>query len=122
MSLGMRVAGEVTGVVIMYLAGIVRYSNFYSKTSLIFEILVQYMGEVISMYGLGKKRSKLGKWLDQRGITQQWLSKKSGVNNNTVSYMASDDDYLPTMNTAKKILGALREIDPNVNLDDFWPK
>ncbi|ELK39460.1 transcriptional regulator, XRE [Brevibacillus agri BAB-2500] len=118
----MRVAGEVTGVVIMYLAGIVRYSNFYSKTSLIFEILVQYMGEVISMYGLGKKRSKLGKWLDQRGITQQWLSKKSGVNNNTVSYMASDDDYLPTMNTAKKILGALREIDPNVNLDDFWPK
>ncbi|MDH4620110.1 helix-turn-helix transcriptional regulator [Brevibacillus sp. AY1] len=72
------------------------------------------------MFGLGKKRSKLGKWLDQRGITQQWLSRESGVNNNTVSYMASDDNYLPTMNTAMKILRSLRKVDPTVKLEDFW--
>lgn len=72
------------------------------------------------MFGLGKKRSKLGKWLDQRGVTQQWLSRESSVNNKTVSYMASDDNYLPTMKTAKKILSALRKVDPTVKQDDFW--
>ncbi|QQE75743.1 helix-turn-helix transcriptional regulator [Brevibacillus composti] len=72
------------------------------------------------MFGLGKKRSKLGKWLDHRGITQQKLSKDSGVNNNTISRLATDDEYLPTMRTAQRILKAIRKIDPDVKQDDFW--
>ncbi|MBP1944628.1 helix-turn-helix transcriptional regulator [Cytobacillus luteolus] len=73
------------------------------------------------MFGLGKKRSKLGKWLDQRGISQTWLANKSGVNRNTINDLAAgDSDRAPTTRTIKKILKALREIDPTVNSNDFF--
>lgn len=73
------------------------------------------------MFGLGKKRSKLGKWLDRRGITQTWLAKKSGVNRNTINDLtAGDNDRAPTARTMSKILKALREVDPGVKSDDFW--
>lgn len=72
------------------------------------------------MFGLGKKRSKLGKWLDQRGISQVWLARESKVSRERVGQLCSDDDDLPTMRTAKKILGALRTVDPSVRQDDFW--
>lgn len=32
----------------------------------------------------------------------------------------SDSDRSPTQTTMKKILKALRDIDPNVKSDDFW--
>ncbi len=72
------------------------------------------------MFGLGKKRTKLGKWLDKRGVTQSWLMKKSGLNKNTVGDLTGDPDRSPNQKTMKKILKALREIDPNVKSDDFW--
>ncbi len=72
------------------------------------------------MFGLGKKRSKFGKWIDKRGISQQWVSAKSGVNRNTVGKIASDPDYVPTGTTIKKILTAVRAIDKNVRAEDFW--
>jgi predicted transcriptional regulator len=73
------------------------------------------------VFGLGKKRSKLGKWLDRRGITQTWLAKKSGVNRNTINELAAgDSDRAPTARTMGKILKALREVDPRVKSDDFW--
>lgn len=73
------------------------------------------------MFGLGKKRSKLGKWLDRRGITQTWLAKASGVNRNTINDLAAgDSDRAPTARTMSKILKALREVDPRVKSDDFW--
>jgi predicted transcriptional regulator len=72
------------------------------------------------MFGLGKDRSKLGKWLDKRGITQQWLVKKSGLGRNTISDLAAGNEREPNAKTMKKILKALREIDPKVKADDFW--
>ncbi|RHW31496.1 XRE family transcriptional regulator [Neobacillus notoginsengisoli] len=72
------------------------------------------------MFGLGKKRTKLGKWLDRRGITQSWLAKKSGVNRNTINALAADKDRAPNSRTMAKILKALREVDPGVKSDDFW--
>ncbi|WP_209121490.1 helix-turn-helix transcriptional regulator [Alkalihalobacillus sp. BA299] len=73
------------------------------------------------MFGLGKKRSKLGKWLDQRGISQQWLSKTSGVNKTTISKLSKGDyDHDPNTKTIKKIINTLQKIDPNVKADDFW--
>ncbi|NRD81127.1 helix-turn-helix transcriptional regulator [Bacillus sp. BRMEA1] len=71
-------------------------------------------------FGLGKKRTKLGKWLDQRGIAQSWLKEKTGLNKNTIGDLVNDSDRSPTQSTMKKILKALREIDPNVKSDDFW--
>ncbi|MCM3165108.1 helix-turn-helix transcriptional regulator [Metabacillus litoralis] len=73
------------------------------------------------MFGLGKKRSKLGKWLDKRGISQTWLAKRSGVNRNTINSLTSgESDREPNARTIKKILKALREIDPTVKSDDFF--
>jgi predicted transcriptional regulator len=74
------------------------------------------------MFGLfgGKPRTKLGKWLDARGITQEWLVRKTKLNRTTISKISSDDEYSPTLPTIKKIMKALREVDPAANPDDFF--
>lgn len=72
------------------------------------------------LFGTGKPRTKLGKWLDKRGISQTWLKEKTGMSKSTISDLASDKDRSPTYQTMKKIIKALREIDPNVRSDDFW--
>lgn len=72
------------------------------------------------MFGLGKPRTKLGKFLDQRGITQAWLMKETGLNKNTISELTSDVDRSPTLKTMQKIIKALRKIDSNVNSSNFW--
>lgn len=72
------------------------------------------------MFGIGKNRSKLGRWMDKRGITQQWLCKKAGINKDTATRAASSDAYSPNLKTANKIIRALHEIDPNVKHEDFW--
>lgn len=72
------------------------------------------------MFGLGKKRSRLGKWLDRRGITQQWLARQTNLNRATISRIASEDEYTPNLRTMQKILQALRQVDPKVIQNDFW--
>ncbi|MFM1655533.1 helix-turn-helix domain-containing protein [Brevibacillus sp. B_LB10_24] len=72
------------------------------------------------MFGLGKKRTKLGKWLDKRGISQAWLAKESKVSENTISDLTNKDDRIPNGRTMKKVLNALRKVDPTVKQDDFW--
>lgn len=72
------------------------------------------------MWGIGKKRSKLGKWLDRNGFTQEELTKASKVSRNTVSRLCKDPDYLPTANTIKKIMNAIKKIDPSAKTDDFF--
>jgi predicted transcriptional regulator len=69
--------------------------------------------------GLGKKRSNIGKWLDRRGITQEWLMKQSKLGRSTVSDLCSGK-RTPTLPTVKKIMVALKKIDPNVKAEDFF--
>ncbi|TDK58126.1 XRE family transcriptional regulator [Bacillus salipaludis] len=76
---------------------------------------------MFGFFGLGKKRSKLGRWLDNRGISQTWLAEKAGVNRNTINELAAGDtDRSPTTRTISKIIKALREVDPSVKADDFF--
>lgn len=72
------------------------------------------------MWGLGKPRSKLGKFLDKHGYTIQDLSKVSKVNRNTLGKACSDKDYIPSPKTMQRILKAIRRIDPSVKMSDFW--
>lgn len=75
------------------------------------------------MFGLfgGKPRSKLGRWLDKRGMSQEWLMKNSGLGRNTISRLCSgDSENEPTARTIKKIMKAIREIEPNAKTDDFF--
>lgn len=54
------------------------------------------------MFGLGKKRTKLGEWLDKRGVTQSWLAKQSKISENTISDLTSKNDRIPSGRTMKK--------------------
>lgn len=72
------------------------------------------------MWGLGKKRTKFGKYLDKHGIEQEWLIRKSGLGRNTVGDLANNPDRSPTRKTMQKILRVLRELDPRIKADDFW--
>jgi transcriptional regulator with XRE-family HTH domain len=83
--------------------------------------LNSYFEREIGMFGFwgGKQRSRLGKWLDERGISQEWLVDKSKVSRNTVSELASGKRN-PTLPTIKKILKAIREVDPAAKADDFF--
>jgi len=72
------------------------------------------------MFGLGKKRSKFGKFLDKNGITQQELAKESGVNRNSISRVANDDDQELSFKNAKKVIKTLRKEGYSVDYDDFW--
>lgn len=72
------------------------------------------------MFWERKKRSKLGKFLDKEGFTQEELVRVSKVSRNTISRICSDPDYSPTQNTIKKIMKAIRQIKPGARVDDFF--
>lgn len=67
-----------------------------------------------------KPRTKLGKWMDRRGIKGSWLQQKTKLNKSTISDLTSKGDHSPNQSTMKKVLKALREFDPTVKSDDFW--
>lgn len=75
---------------------------------------------MVNLFGLGKKRTELGKWLDRNGFSQENLSHEAKLNRDTVSKACSDTNYLPSAKTMKKILKAVRKVDPDIKMDDFW--
>lgn len=70
--------------------------------------------------GLNKPRSALGKWMDRRGIKQEWLTKESGLSKKTVSAVCNEDGHIPNGRTMQKIVQALRTVDPSVKASQFW--
>lgn len=72
------------------------------------------------MWGIGKPRSKLGKWLDKNGYEQQDLVEASKVSKNTISRACNEKEYIPRQDTMKKILKAVRKKDPGIKMSDFW--
>jgi hypothetical protein len=76
-------------------------------------------GEYI-MHGLGKPRTKLGCWLDERKLTESWLIENSGINKNTVTSLCGDTSYLPSGKTMQRVLNAVRSIEPEAKADQFW--
>ncbi|WP_425595286.1 helix-turn-helix transcriptional regulator [Priestia flexa] len=76
--------------------------------------------KVSRMWGFGKKRSKVGKFIDRKGYTQEDLMAASKVGRNTISKICNDPDYTPSVTTIKKIMKALRQLDPNLKTDDFF--
>lgn len=73
------------------------------------------------MFGLGKQRSLLGKWLDTNGLSQKWLEDQTNLSDETISRLANKRDATPNAKTMKKILDAIRKKDPGVKQEDFWP-
>lgn len=73
------------------------------------------------MFGLGKNRSKYGKFLDKNGVTQEEISKYSGLNRETVTKASREDK--PNMRgiTKKALAEAARKASgKKVKEEDFW--
>lgn len=70
--------------------------------------------------GLGKPRTRLGRWLDVNGLTQRWLENNTGLGENTLIRLCNDKNYSPSERTKITIVAALRKVDSDVTVADFW--
>lgn len=95
-----------------------RLVSFLLELSILLEQGQLYKGEVI-MFGLGKKRSKLGKYIDSKGIHQSDLVKASGVSKNAVTRACSGDEV---RDISKKLLvsGVNQLTGEKKKVSDFW--
>lgn len=75
---------------------------------------------MFSFFGLGKPRSKFGKWVDRNGIVQNDIAKKSGLSKTTISKMCNDKEYVPRWETWIKVQRALKSLGYDVDRDDFF--
>lgn len=77
---------------------------------------------MVNWFGLGKRRSKFGNFLDENDLTQQDVVKESGVSKGTISRLCqTEHEDGPTLKNAKKIIKALRKLTgKDVDYDDFW--
>ncbi|MDT3766182.1 helix-turn-helix transcriptional regulator [Priestia filamentosa] len=66
-----------------------------------------------------KKRGKLGRWLDKKGLKQEWLVKETNLARTTISEICTGKRD-PSTTTVKKLMKALRKVDKNAKVDDFF--
>lgn len=68
---------------------------------------------------MAKKRSKLGRWLDDRKIKQEILIEYGKISRGTASSLCSGKRK-PTTPTLEKVMKALRKIDKKVKVEDVF--
>ncbi|AOH56827.1 helix-turn-helix domain-containing protein [Peribacillus muralis] len=68
----------------------------------------------------GKPRSKIGKFIDKHGYSQEEFVVASGISRNTISRVCSDPKYVPSAGVLKKIMKAIRSIEPHAKSDDYF--
>lgn len=67
-----------------------------------------------------KSRSRLGKWLDRKGLTQEWLVKETGLSRNSISDLCDGTVSNPRSATRSRIVKALQKVDPDVSASELW--
>ena len=72
------------------------------------------------MFGLGKKRTKFGIWLDKQGLTQLELEKSAKLGRATISKLCNDDSYRPKFSTVIKIKKAINQLGKISPPDDYF--
>jgi len=78
------------------------------------------VGEVINVFGLGKNRTKFGRYLDSNGIAQIELERTSKLSTGTVSKLCNDKKYRPKFSTITQIVKGLKKLGKNIDEHDFW--
>jgi predicted transcriptional regulator len=73
----------------------------------------------VKQMGLGKQRSKFGRWLDKRGIKQEYIVEQTKIGRNTISDICSGKRD-PNSSTIKKIMAAVKKIDNKAKVDDLF--
>ncbi|MDQ0270706.1 transcriptional regulator with XRE-family HTH domain [Cytobacillus purgationiresistens] len=74
---------------------------------------------MFSFLGLGKSRTKFGRWLDKKEITQIEIEELSGLSRRTVSRLCNDEDYQPKYSTVSRVRYALKKLGESVT-DDYF--
>lgn len=72
------------------------------------------------MFGIGKPRSKFGKWVDKNGIMQREIAKKAKISEMSLTRMCNDKDYVPKISTWVKVQRALKSMGYDVDRDNFF--
>lgn len=72
------------------------------------------------LFGLGKQRSKFGKFLDKNSVSVVEFASESGVNRKTLGKACNDKEFIPRQDVMKKIMQTAKKIDPNIKMSDFW--
>ena len=72
------------------------------------------------MFGLGKPRSKFGKWLDREGLQQVEVAKKAKVSTATMTRICNEQDHIPKISTWVKVERALKSMGYDVDRDRFF--
>jgi hypothetical protein len=67
-----------------------------------------------------KKRSKFGKWIDQRGIKQEDIRTLTKLGNGTMTSLCNDDEYVPRISTWVKVQRALKKLGYEADRKDFF--
>lgn len=75
---------------------------------------------MFEFFGLGKQRTKFGRFLDRNSISQIEVSKKSKLSNSTLSKMSGNKDYRPKYSTITRVIKALKDMGYRVEGRDFW--
>lgn len=71
------------------------------------------------MFGLGKPRTKLGRYIDRHGISQGQLEEWTGLGRSTIMRICNDTSHGPHEVTMMKIVSALRKRGYSVSVDDL---
>jgi transcriptional regulator with XRE-family HTH domain len=74
---------------------------------------------LFSFFGLGKDRTKFGRWLDRKDISQIELEELSGLSRRTISRLCNDKEYRPKLSTVARIKKALKQLGESVP-DDYF--
>jgi DNA-binding XRE family transcriptional regulator len=75
---------------------------------------------VVVMFGLGKGRSRFGKWLDRNGLHQNEIAKKAKVSTATMTRLCNESDHVPKISTWVKVQRALKSMGYDVDRDNFF--
>jgi transcriptional regulator with XRE-family HTH domain len=72
------------------------------------------------MFGLGKPRSKFGKWLDSKGIDQKEVAERANVSEMTITRLCNNKKHSPRIATWVKVQRALKSMGYDVDRDKFF--
>lgn len=73
------------------------------------------------MFGLGKKRSRFGSFIDSHGIKQEKIRDITKVSRETMWKACNDDDYKPRPSIRESLTSAVKKLTgKNLDSNDFW--
>jgi transcriptional regulator with XRE-family HTH domain len=74
---------------------------------------------LFAMFGLGKNRTRFGRYIDQEEIKQIEIEELTGLSRGTISKLCNDKTYRPKLETVMKIKKALKQLGKSVHQDYF---